>query len=276
MPRGRRCGTGWPPPGAEPPVHDLGRREVVAPVDRQRDPFDVGIGEAVAGQDLQRFGGEDAAAALSDHLMLAESLREAGHADEAATRAERAAKDPGLAVAPDWTLGLLFGIGGAAGMYCGARLQRRLPARAIKGMLVAVIVFVAAKYLLGIVEGFIDLPGFSTYRQDFNMNPLPCWQHGDTPERLLAQNSVNATCYDCHPGVETKCMRSAAHTAPAGNCETCHGPGKKHVADPRNATLIRGTMEKSICQQCHNAEAKPPVTNYTDAMYEEQRAKIAH
>jgi uncharacterized membrane protein YfcA len=59
---------------------------------------------------------------------------------------------PGLAVAPDWTLGLLFGIGGAAGMYCGARLQRRLPARAIKGMLVAVIVFVAAKYLLGIVE----------------------------------------------------------------------------------------------------------------------------
>ena len=22
--------------------------------------------------------------------------------------------------------------------------------------------------------------------------------HGDTPERLLAQNSVNATCYDCH------------------------------------------------------------------------------
>ncbi len=59
---------------------------------------------------------------------------------------------PGMAVAPDWALGLLFGVGGAAGMYCGARLQKRLPARAIKLMLVAVILFVAAKYLLGIVE----------------------------------------------------------------------------------------------------------------------------
>jgi uncharacterized membrane protein YfcA len=59
---------------------------------------------------------------------------------------------PGMAVAPDWALGLLFGIGGAAGMYCGARLQKRFPARAIKWMLVAVILFVAGKYLLGIVE----------------------------------------------------------------------------------------------------------------------------
>jgi len=59
---------------------------------------------------------------------------------------------PGMAVAPDWALGVLFGIGGAAGMYCGARLQKRLPARAIKWMLVAVILFVAGKYLLGIVD----------------------------------------------------------------------------------------------------------------------------
>ena len=58
---------------------------------------------------------------------------------------------PGLTVAPDWPLGLLFGLGGAAGMYCGARLQRHLPARAIKWMLVAVILSVAARYLLGIV-----------------------------------------------------------------------------------------------------------------------------
>jgi len=55
---------------------------------------------------------------------------------------------PGLAVAPDYPLGLLFGLGGMAGMYCGARLQKHLPARAIKGMLAAVIVFMAGKYIL--------------------------------------------------------------------------------------------------------------------------------
>jgi uncharacterized membrane protein YfcA len=55
---------------------------------------------------------------------------------------------PGLAVAPDYPLGLLFGLGGMAGMYCGARLQKHLPARAIKGMLAAVIIFMAGKYIL--------------------------------------------------------------------------------------------------------------------------------
>jgi len=61
---------------------------------------------------------------------------------------------PDLTVAPDWPLGLLFGLGGAAGMYCGARLQRHLPARVIKWMLVAVILTVAARYLLGIITLF--------------------------------------------------------------------------------------------------------------------------
>ena len=59
---------------------------------------------------------------------------------------------PELTVAPDWPLGLLFGLGGAAGMYCGARLQRHLPARAIKWMLVAVILLVAASYLRRVLD----------------------------------------------------------------------------------------------------------------------------
>jgi uncharacterized membrane protein YfcA len=54
---------------------------------------------------------------------------------------------PRLAVAPDYPLGLLFGLGGMAGMYLGARLQKHLPARAIKGMLAAVIVFMAVQYI---------------------------------------------------------------------------------------------------------------------------------
>ena len=54
---------------------------------------------------------------------------------------------PSQAVAPDWGLGLLFGIGGAAGMYCGARLQKRVPARLISGILALIVLFVAARYL---------------------------------------------------------------------------------------------------------------------------------
>jgi uncharacterized protein len=54
---------------------------------------------------------------------------------------------PHLSVAPDWLLGILFGIGGMAGMYLGARCQKFVPAKAIKWMLASVMVFTAAKYI---------------------------------------------------------------------------------------------------------------------------------
>jgi uncharacterized membrane protein YfcA len=55
---------------------------------------------------------------------------------------------PDLSVAPDWLLGLLFGLGGMVGMYLGARCQKFVPALAIKWMLSAIIIFIAARYLL--------------------------------------------------------------------------------------------------------------------------------
>jgi uncharacterized membrane protein YfcA len=54
---------------------------------------------------------------------------------------------PNLAIAPDWRLGLLFGLGGAAGMYCGARLQRYIPAAVIKSILAFAILFTGIRYL---------------------------------------------------------------------------------------------------------------------------------
>ncbi len=54
---------------------------------------------------------------------------------------------PDLSVAPDWLLGILFGIGGMAGMYLGARCQKLVPARAIKWMLAGIIILTAAKYV---------------------------------------------------------------------------------------------------------------------------------
>jgi uncharacterized membrane protein YfcA len=54
-----------------------------------------------------------------------------------------------IGVGPDWALGLLFGVGGAAGMYCGARAQKYVPAVAIKVMLCVVIIVTAARYVIG-------------------------------------------------------------------------------------------------------------------------------
>jgi uncharacterized membrane protein YfcA len=55
---------------------------------------------------------------------------------------------PELSVAPDWLLGLLFGAGGMAGMYLGARCQKFVPARAIKWMLAGIIICTAVKYIV--------------------------------------------------------------------------------------------------------------------------------
>ena len=59
---------------------------------------------------------------------------------------------PQMSVAPDWLLGILFGVGGMAGMYLGARCQKFVPAKGIKWMLVGIMVFTALKYVLEYVQ----------------------------------------------------------------------------------------------------------------------------
>ncbi len=54
---------------------------------------------------------------------------------------------PNQVVAPDYALGLLFGLGGFAGMYCGARFQKFVSARVIKWILVVCIFIPALKYI---------------------------------------------------------------------------------------------------------------------------------
>jgi uncharacterized membrane protein YfcA len=53
----------------------------------------------------------------------------------------------GLAIAPDWMLGALFGLGGSLGIYCGARLQKYLPAKSIKIILALAIMLIAIRYI---------------------------------------------------------------------------------------------------------------------------------
>jgi uncharacterized membrane protein YfcA len=59
---------------------------------------------------------------------------------------------PHVSVAPDWLLGVLFGVGGMVGMYLGARCQKFVPARVIQWMLVCIMVATAINY---IVEFFL-------------------------------------------------------------------------------------------------------------------------
>lgn len=54
---------------------------------------------------------------------------------------------PGFSVAPDWLLGALFGLGGLGGMYVGARLQKFLPASAIKAIVCFILLLTAIRYV---------------------------------------------------------------------------------------------------------------------------------
>jgi hypothetical protein len=55
---------------------------------------------------------------------------------------------PHLSVVPDWRLGAILGIGGILGMYLGARTQKHVPSKFIKGMLCACVLLVAGTYIL--------------------------------------------------------------------------------------------------------------------------------
>jgi uncharacterized membrane protein YfcA len=56
-------------------------------------------------------------------------------------------------VAPDWALGALFGLGGFAGIYLGARLQRFFSGQIIRIGLGSIISFLALRYILGFFMG---------------------------------------------------------------------------------------------------------------------------
>ena len=55
---------------------------------------------------------------------------------------------PEMAVAPDWLLGILLGVGGMLGMYAGARTQKFIPANLIKWLLTFILIFTGGRYML--------------------------------------------------------------------------------------------------------------------------------
>jgi uncharacterized membrane protein YfcA len=53
----------------------------------------------------------------------------------------------GGVIAPDWALGAFLGVGGFAGSYLGARLQRHLPEQSLRRLLGLIACLVAARYI---------------------------------------------------------------------------------------------------------------------------------
>jgi uncharacterized membrane protein YfcA len=56
--------------------------------------------------------------------------------------------DSTVSTAPDWFLGLLFGIGGFAGIYLGARCQKFVPQKVIKLILGILVISVSLRYIV--------------------------------------------------------------------------------------------------------------------------------
>jgi len=54
--------------------------------------------------------------------------------------------EPG-SVAPDWDTGVALGIGGLAGAYTGARLQRHLPDALIRRLVGILVMAIGVRYL---------------------------------------------------------------------------------------------------------------------------------
>jgi uncharacterized protein len=55
------------------------------------------------------------------------------------------------AASPDWLLGATLGVGGLAGTYAGARLQKHLPERGIKAVLGGLVTLLALGYVSGVL-----------------------------------------------------------------------------------------------------------------------------
>jgi hypothetical protein len=61
--------------------------------------------------------------------------------------------------------------------------------------------------------------------------------------------TVRPDCYDCHPGEQTRCSRSLAHTSDDGNCTACHG-SLSQVGTSVTAGR-RPWVEEPACAGCH-------------------------
>ena len=86
-------------------------------------------------------------------------------------------------------------------------------------------------------------------------------RHAFAYETLLKKERYfDAKCVSCHTtgfGYQTGFQIGDSDSTLKGvQCETCHGPGKQHVGNPKKSN-IRSGADTSLCLQCHDAEHSP-------------------
>ena len=85
------------------------------------------------------------------------------------------------------------------------------------------------------------------------------------PEQAGAVNVGNETCTTCHAGQKEGTFAKGPHArggdartpAAKDGCETCHGPGSKHITDPasnpmKSFTKLSADQVNATCETCHN------------------------
>ena len=77
---------------------------------------------------------------------------------------------------------------------------------------------------------------------------------------LKKERYFDAGCVSCHTtgfGYPTGFQIDAQDSALKGvQCETCHGPGKQHVGNPKKSN-IRSGADTSLCLECHDPKHSP-------------------
>ena len=86
-------------------------------------------------------------------------------------------------------------------------------------------------------------------------------RHAFAFETLLKKERYfDAGCVSCHTtgfGYSTGFQIGDQNATLKGvQCETCHGPGKRHVGNPKKSN-IRNGADTSLCLQCHDPEHSP-------------------
>jgi hypothetical protein len=86
------------------------------------------------------------------------------------------------------------------------------------------------------------------------------WKHAEVvaPNTGMTLNHIanRSSCYQCHPGSETRCLRGAMGAAVAADgsaamqCQSCHGTMSQVGAADRT-----GWLDEPNCQQCHTGSA---------------------
>ena len=80
---------------------------------------------------------------------------------------------------------------------------------------------------------------------------------------LKKERYFDAGCVSCHTtgfGYPTGFQMGDQNATLEGvQCETCHGPGKQHVGNPKKSN-IRSGADTSLCLQCHDTKHSPGFT----------------